>query len=350
MPKPVKSAVTAATKLAALLRDAAVLTDEMNFEGAALLYDEAVKLAPDSVPVLDAAGDAFFAVGDGARASAAYTRSIALEPAGSYTKHLQLAQLLEGQAAAACVTTGIRLLQAAVDACAPGSAEGVRLRRELAVAHCAAAELYMTDLCDAGEAEAAAETHATAAVAADGDNPEALRVLADVRLCQSRPADSVPLITKAITTMLGYYPPDEGEGEDDAGMATAAAAAAATEDLLHLLPPLPARKRAAQIAMEVEAYVPAASLLTRLLEEDDADMEVWYLLVEACLHSGDVEGASEYAATAVAKLVEEGKRRAGGGAVSGDEGSGLAGLTAEALGEQLTMLKRLQGVVAKAMK
>jgi tetratricopeptide (TPR) repeat protein len=323
-----------------LVAAAEAAVDQLDLETAAELYEAALERCPDEPRLLDALGEVCFQTGDAERAGELFTQSVALQPGGpNFTRYMYLAQLAEGPEAVTHYTAGVACLRTLLaEAEAAAAAEGALassssssaaatpdsavaaagappappsaadrsslLRRELSKALCGLAELYMTDLCDDDGAEAACEGYAVAAVAADGACAEAHRVLADLRLCQKRPSDSVPLITRSVALMEACYPadeqelPEEGEGDDDdmdgggagassssalSSSSSAAAAAAGVDgavpallrgDPLAALPSYDSRLRAAQIALEVEAYAPAVTVLERLLAEDDSDMQV----------------------------------------------------------------------------
>ena len=283
------------------------MADEMNVEGAAAAYEAALELAPDDVRCIDALAELAFQQGDLETAEALFTRGVELAPDGHYSRHLYLGQLLQGDDAAAAFKRGISLVEALLSSVeAPPREEVLQLKRELSKACCSLAELYMTDLCENDGAEQLCENFASRAVEEDGANAEAYRVLADLRLCQQRVAESKPLLLRTVQLLESCYPPDDGaDGSDPSAAAaklqhsssssvsSAADAAAPTEDALASLPPYPSRMRAAQIAMELELYESAITMLDRLLAEDDSNMEVWYLIAEAHLHSGDAEAAVE---------------------------------------------------------
>jgi tetratricopeptide (TPR) repeat protein len=117
-------------------------------------------------------------------------------------------------------------------------------------------------------------------------------------------------------------------GGADAVAAAAAATAAA-------VPSLASRLSTAKMCMEVELWPEAADVLDRMLVEDDTDMEVWFLLGEALLHSGDVDAALETVETAAAMVAaaiaaQPGKAGGRSGAGAGAGGAALAAAAAAA--------------------
>lgn len=340
-----KSAVLAAPReplsdgdYARLLLQAQQLVDEMNYQGAVMLYEEALECRPTDTKVMDAIGEASYNLGDLDRAERVLSQSAELAPTDGYSKWMYLGQIYEGTESALAYSKGIALLERALEAALGAAsstggdgtvvAEERRLRRELSDGHCSVVELYMTDLCDDAEAESVADAQAELAVSVDDSNPEAHRVLASLRLCQNnRPAAMVAL-ARSVALIEALYPPEVEDEEDGAARhasaattvaptphtskkrsiaaatATASVAeggeavAAAEVDLLSQIPPFDARLQLAKNCMEVELYEPAVTLLDRLLEEDDSNMEVWYLAGEANLLGGDCESAVEHLTSA----------------------------------------------------
>lgn len=220
---------------AALMKRAEAAIDEADLDQASLVYEEALVERPDDVHVLDALGEIYYTMGDHDRAETLLCKSAELAPRGSYSKWMYLGQMYEGTDAVVAYKKGVELLTAQVEALPVAAVERPRLARELSDAYCAVAELYMTDLCDEDDAEATANTCAERAVAADGENPEALRVLANVRLCQQRPTEAPPLLSRAVALCEALYPDsgsedgsdDDDDDDDEGDMAAAGGAGAA---------------------------------------------------------------------------------------------------------------------------
>lgn len=368
-----------------LVAEARSKLDQLDNSAAAVLFENALEQRPDDVDTLDALGDLYFSVGDGDRARELLLKAVKLRPAeatpAGAARWLYLGELDEGLGAAEKLLRGTSLLRQFLGEAplAEDSPERRASARDLSGAFCSLAELFMTDLCDEDGAAARCDEFAAAAVAADEENAEAHRVLADLRMCQERPGEALAPVLRAIELLHACYPPDEDdEEEEDAAvaagaggrvtaghsrrgssgpsvtMAAAAAAAAASsgdaaatasalaalefasQAKLAQLPPWESRLRMAQIAMELEAYAPAADVLVRLLEEDDTAMEVWFLLAEAHFLQGEPEEAQEYLEEAMAMVsaaleAVAGKAGRRGGAGARKQRGGGGGLGAVAL-------------------
>ena len=353
--------------------------DQCNPSAAALLFEEALATRPDEPRLLDALGEALVELGERERARALFARSASVSPGGGHGKWLQLGALSEGAEAVQHFRRGIALLAArlAPESSFPSSSSSssssssaaspeALLRLELSNAHCSVAEIYMTDLCDEEEAEREADASAAQALAADLGNPEAHSLTASVRLSQQRPAEAIPHLRRACEIMELLFrrlDEDPGDGEEEGGEGAAgagsegagassaagmsgamevssgggggadavAAAAAATAAAV---PSLASRLSTAKMCMEVELWPEAADVLDRMLAEDDTDMEVWFLLGESLLHSGEVDAALETVETAaamVAAAIAAQHGKAGGrSGVGAGAGAGSAALAAAA--------------------
>lgn len=219
---------------AALMKRAEAAIDEADLDQASLVYEEALVERPDDVHVLDALGEIYYTMGDHDRAETLLCKSAELAPRGAYSKWMYLGQMYEGTDAVVAYKKGVELLTAQLEALPAAAPERPRLARELSDAYCAVAELYMTDLCDEDDAEATASTCAERAVTADGENPEALRILANVRLCQQRPTEAPPLLSRAVALCEALYPDsgsedgseDDDDDDDEGDMAAAGGAGA----------------------------------------------------------------------------------------------------------------------------
>jgi tetratricopeptide (TPR) repeat protein len=320
---PRSAAVSTLTdrEYAKLLSEAQELADEMNIDGAVLLYEEALLQRPHDVTVMDALGESLFYLGQMERAEAVLRQSAEAAPSAGYSKWMYLGQILEGSESMDAFSRGSVVLETQLQQAQERLADGTahlslvkHLQRELSDAYCSIAELHITDLCDEASAEANSCRFAELAVSTDDTNPEAHRVLGNVRLCQSKKTDAASHLARAVELIEALYPDEEGAEHDSvapSSMKFSAAAAAAvsaaeaagedavsTMDFFSQLPQYDARLHLAKDCMEVELWEPAVTILERLLEEDDSNMEVFYLTGEANLYSGDVETARERLTTA----------------------------------------------------
>ena len=168
-------------------------------------------------------------------------------------------------------------------------------KRQLAVAYCAVAELYLTDLCFEENAESACESFLNQALALDDKCPDTLQALCSLRLSQSRGREAAPIILQIFSTMqVGCSALSSlvGLREDDSSNTGAT-------ELLELqevqdLPGFEFRCQTAKLLLECAAALTeedehqksqcvkaAIDVLGSLLAENDEVVEIWILVGDA---------------------------------------------------------------------
>ena len=236
---------------------------------------------------MDAAAEILVECGEPEQAQQLLQESVRIAPGANAAKLLTLAQLLEADAAAAAYQRGIDLLtaemQGALIVSDAGAARGKRA--QLCSAHCGVVELHMTDLCMAESAEAVCERHIALAESFDTGAADWVQMKASLRLSQQRPEDAAALMAEALARLAACYNPHS---------MTIAELEAVPEGQLEL-PELPFRLQTAKLLLEVEQHAQAAAVLCGMVEEDDTNIEIWFLL-GMCYSSDalrDYEGALE---------------------------------------------------------
>lgn len=193
------------------------------------------------------------------------------------------------------------------------------LLRQLVSAYCTMAELYMTDLCYEDDAESSCEQLLKQGLQHDEKNIEALSTLANFRLCQQKPDLAKQAIREATSNLskleedinqqyVIYNNPDSALGGTNGQTNEESVGAGA------VMPPYSTRFALAKAAMESECYNEALSVLEGLLAEDDTDLELWFLVGEAYLHTGDPQTALQY----VEDALQEADKRISKGKEEGD--------------------------------
>jgi tetratricopeptide (TPR) repeat protein len=244
----------------ALIERAERCLDTFDLPLALKFYERALTLEPDDVPTLDAAGELLMRLGNADRAVAMLQRSVALRAEGNFATHMNLGQLLGGAEALVHFETGLRLLrkrEAPLRKRSAKGAAGAEAREELDVveghicaALCAIAEIYLSDLCDEPDAEAACERAVQAALEVgkgSGRAPlaEALQACANLRISQCRPADAASALLSVVQHIANAV---------DAGS-------------LEALPPHEFRTSTAKLCLEVGEDEAALEVLEQLLLE-----------------------------------------------------------------------------------
>lgn len=131
------------------------------------------------------------------------------------------------------------------------------LTTDLSSIYCCLAELYLTDLCFAEDAENICQGFIQRAKeCSENGNPEALRLEAEVRLAQDRREEAVEAMRECIRLLRLLSP------EADA----------------QRYPGYEQRSAMARVLVETGLFDEAMEVLEALLAEDDEVVETWYLL------------------------------------------------------------------------
>ena len=154
--------------------------------------------------------------GDAESAKQCLGRAITVAPSTGHTKYLSLSQLMKGKESLQLYNKAIEIIinaqqnkdQSNKDTNPDEHKENISniptleaipdtLTRELSNAHCAVAELWMTDLCDEKDAEMECSSSIAKAVESDPSNPEAWQTKARFHLIKSE-FEVITLSTKQI--------------------------------------------------------------------------------------------------------------------------------------------------------
>ncbi|BHF84577.1 hypothetical protein SprV_0902772800 [Sparganum proliferum] len=316
-----------------LLKKATKATDEFEPQQALNCYKAALAKLDSQTPSADSADEAaehlsmtlqclqssafiLLELGRAEEAQKLLHRAVSLSPDEGYEKYMYLAQLSEKKDAVDLYLRGISVVNAAIEntpdvapqvatATEKGDEEVVEtppppptkteLKRALSNAYCAIAEIYMTDLCDEPDAETECLAAVESATKADEKNPQAWLVTANFRLVKAEKQaakDALekclslywPRVETAISDLQGEKEDDEEEGEEDAKKRTDEEDMD-TESLDNRLDleelsgiPFEAHISMARMMLELEMNERAADVLEALLEEDDENAEVYYLI------------------------------------------------------------------------
>jgi tetratricopeptide (TPR) repeat protein len=226
----------------------------------------ALQLNPNSLPALELLAEIQVELGDTDTAYTLYSRAATLDPTGAHEsaggsgpeKFLWLAQLSPngGEEAIGYYEKGVEVLQEFIGARYAGKHADLsdrRLEKKLVSALCGMAEIYMSDLCMAADAEQRCEKYVTEALLAAPESSEALQTLASVRISQQRTEDAAAALERAF---------------------------AVWRDLDIESPEVPSyadRVQLARLLIETEQYETAIDVLERLQAEDDQLPDLWYL-------------------------------------------------------------------------
>ena len=144
-------------------------------------------------------------------------QAIESEPDKGASKYLYLAQLSEGEGAVAAFTEAIRIMTGELEAIGEEdqSEEAVATRaqivRDVAVAFCSIAEVYLTDLCDADGAQEACVDCCERALQYDPECAEAMQTMASVSISIHQPEAALSWMQQSLA--LWHKPPSEDDDD-----------------------------------------------------------------------------------------------------------------------------------------
>lgn len=222
-----------------------------------------------------------------------YENALALvkDPERQAGLFMYMGQLSQGEEALAFYRQAIEQLEKMDD------------RRQLATIYCTAAELYLTDLCFADDAEQQCETYLQQALQIASDLPDALQTCASLRLSQRRQADAVEMILKAFESMKeGCQALAKLVGLREDPTAEQRAVELVHVENVQSLPEFEFRCETAKILLECasleqkpgECIQAAIDVLGSLLAENDEVVEVWALTGDAFAALMNAELAKHY--------------------------------------------------------
>ncbi|XP_035528714.1 probable assembly chaperone of rpl4 isoform X2 [Morone saxatilis] len=270
--------------------------DSFDFEMAALFCQRALDVESDNLQALDMQGHICSELGNTQKAKEVFLRAVELSPDVGHSKYMYLGQIHTGQEAVDYYTRGIQVLLAALDKQAQTTAQAgaaaptdedpeLPTAKDVCVAYCSIAEIYLADLCmEEGAADKCRE-FIEKALHYHYDNPEALQLMASYLFSTERNQEGREYLLKSVELWL----PSQKQS---------AASSSAEEDMQNEIPPYESRITTAKLLIEAEEYEMAVDVLEGLLEEDDEVVQVWYLSGWVC-----------YLQLEKAKEQQEGERR-----------------------------------------
>jgi tetratricopeptide (TPR) repeat protein len=256
--------------VAELVTKAEALVDQCQPDLAVQFYERALKQEPNNSALLDAVGELSTELDNPERALQVFQQSAALAPAQNPSKWFYLSQLVAGEEAEKYATQGVTFLKQELERVADqASDEAAVIKKQICDAYCALGELYMTDLCDHDQAEARCEAYFTEAMKFDVGLPEPTQALANLRLTQQRKDEALALLEETYRRL--------NDNCDE-----------------HSLPPLEFRIFTGKLLIEVEQYEAASDVLEGVMQEDDENAEIWFLVGTCYRAMDDLANALEF--------------------------------------------------------
>ncbi|XP_071325033.1 uncharacterized protein [Trachinotus anak] len=254
--------------------------DSFDFEMAGLFCQRALDVEPTNLQALDMLGHISSELGDTQKAKGVFLRAVEMSPDVGHSKYMYLGQIHTGQEAVDYYTRGIQVLLSALEKQAQTTAqagaasqpdEGPELptAKDVSVAYCSIAEIYLTDLCmEEGAADKCRE-FIERALQYHHDNPEALQLMASYLFSTEKNQEGREYLLKSV----GLWLPAQKQ---------TAASSSTEEGVQSVIPPYESRITTAKLLIESEEYEMAVDVLEGLLEEDDEVVQVWYLSGWVC--------------------------------------------------------------------
>uniref|UniRef100_M4B8Z2 Bacterial transcriptional activator domain-containing protein n=1 Tax=Hyaloperonospora arabidopsidis (strain Emoy2) TaxID=559515 RepID=M4B8Z2_HYAAE len=220
-----------------LVAKAQALVDQCQPELAVQFYEKALVQEPTNVALLDSIGELSTELDDPERALLAFRQSIALAPAANPAKYFYLSQLVTGEEAEQYTLQGITHLQQEllqqVDSSTP---EALVIKKQICDAFCSL---------------------------------EPTQALANLRLVQQNKKAAEELLEKTYRRLTEHC----------------------TEDSL---PSLEFRTATGKMLIEVERYEQACDVLEGVMQEDDENAEIWFLVATCYRAMDDLPNALEF--------------------------------------------------------
>ncbi|XP_033983974.1 probable assembly chaperone of rpl4 isoform X2 [Trematomus bernacchii] len=254
--------------------------DSFDFEMARLFCQRALDVESSNLQALDMQGHICSELGDTEKAKEAFLRAVELSPDVGHSKYMYLGQINTGQESVDFYTKGIQVLLSALEkqaqitseaaAAAPADEDAeLPTAKDVCVAYCSVAEIYLTDLCMEEGAGDKCKELIERALQYHHDNPEALQLMASYLFSTERNQEGKEYLLKSV----GLWLPAQEQS---------AASSSTDEDMQNEIPPYESRVTTAKLLLESEEFEVAVDVLEGLLEEDDEVVQVWYLSGWVC--------------------------------------------------------------------
>ncbi|XP_030013563.1 probable assembly chaperone of rpl4 isoform X2 [Sphaeramia orbicularis] len=249
--------------------------DSFDFEMASLFCQRALDVEATNLQALEMLGHIYSELGDAQKAKGAFQQAVELSPDEGHSKYMYLGQIHTGQEAVDYYTKGIQVLISTMDKQAQTTAEvgaaappeenpNLPTTKDISLAFCSIAEIYLTDLCMEEGAEDKCKEFIERALHYHHDNPEALQLMANYLFSTEKIQEGKEYLLKSV----GLWLPSQKQ---------IAASFSTEEDAQNDIPPYESRITAAKLLIEALEYEVALDVLEGLLEEDDEVVQVWYL-------------------------------------------------------------------------
>jgi len=257
----VSKKITTKHDINSILDKAEEYMDDLNIELAQKFCERALQIDNDNVRALELTASLLLDMGEVEQAQNCLGRAIFVEPQTGHSKYLTMAQLMTGVESRDLYHKGIELIQKLISSLPTSDERLADLRRSLSNAMISISEIYITDLCDEPEAEEESKKFIKSAIEADPSNPEAFQAQANYALI----VEEIETAKTAIDKSLQLWLPDQLKFiEENTGKETTLS--------------YEFRISTVKILLDLEDYDNAVTILDSLLQEDEEEVNTWYLL------------------------------------------------------------------------
>ncbi|KAK6165941.1 hypothetical protein SNE40_022747 [Patella caerulea] len=275
-----------------LLDKAEEFLDQFDYDLAQKFCQRALEVDNENVRAIELTGTVLLEMGDPESAQQCFLRAIEISPEDGHAKYMYLGQMYSGLDAVKCFQKGIELMlkqkqiedQQPVIGAEGGKKEPSITQIDISNAYCSIAEIYMTDSCFEAVAEDKCKENIDSAILADPNNPEAYQQKASFLLSLDKKEDARIEINKSVSLWLPKAKcKEEDLPEEDFDPVQSVPISYET------------RIATCRILLEVEEYQTSIDVAEGLLDENDEDPQVWYLIGWAnYLHGDDYKGNARY--------------------------------------------------------
>eukprot|EP00112_Aurelia_sp_Birch-Aquarium-sp1_P011768 Seg2476.1 transcript_id=Seg2476.1/GoldUCD/mRNA.D3Y31 product="putative assembly chaperone of rpl4" protein_id=Seg2476.1/GoldUCD/D3Y31 len=270
--------------------------DCFEFDLAVKFCEKAISIAPENLKVIETAGSVYAEIEDYEKSKECFTKAVELSPDEGHEKYMYLGQISSGDMAKGWYLKGIEIMKGVVgtddDAEKVASAtasKSLPTGTDISNAYCALAEIFMTDSCFDDDAEKECEKYCKEAISWNSKNIDAYIVNANFLLSQEKREEAANVLKESFE-LLNLKISDDDKESDENGMnedgengmeeeeGKGGTQEVEDEGDDSNAPSYPSRVSLSKLLTEVGEYDKAEKLMNRLIEENDEDLEVWYML------------------------------------------------------------------------
>ena len=268
--------------------------DCFEFDLAVKFCEKAISIAPDNLRVIETAGSVYAETGDLEKSKECFTKAVELNPDDGHEKYMYLGQISSGDEAKGWYLKGLEIMKGVLgnnvseNVASANPNKSIPTSTDISNAYCALAEIFMTDSCFDDDAERECEKYCKEALSWGSMNIDAYIVNANFLLSQEKREEAANILKESFELLNLKIPADDGEsdengmdkdgenGMEEEGKGNASEVEDEGDDIN--IPSYTSRVSLSKLLTELGEYKKAEILMNRLVEENDEDLEIWYML------------------------------------------------------------------------